>query len=491
MKTSPSVRSLTAALAAAGALALAGLLGPGCANDPFDPASVPNQRPIARIFVSAPEGGELNPTSYYRRTFRWSGSDADGRVVEFYVTIETRRGEAAPWDTTARTDTTMTFATDDDGHAEATIRVACRDDRGAVSETVSVYIPLRNFPPVVNFPADFDTVRWSYGAASFRFFAFDLDGNETLSDSLLYRLDTADTSVVRVAGQPGADPALCWVKKPFDDPEARIFELGLRNLPPGPARTLFVSVTDEARADARFHWTWEVKEARGPVLLCDDSGPFTDQFYYAAMDSLFGPGQWSLYDLTGKLPDRLWVLRDTFRQFAAVLWYTGGSASLKLRAAVPPLSEYLLPPEGQTAGKLLLVSKNVTGAYGNLPPGFVTNVLGIATTSAPANVFSIPAGKQALALRPGLPAVTSAVGFGQAIGMTALTGSESIYQLEYYRYDTRPPYEPIVGVRRPGAAGGQPARSVVISAQLEYFVAAEARAALAALLAGELGVPLP
>ncbi len=153
------------------------------------------------------------------------------------------------------------------------MRVACRDDRGALSDTVTQYIPLRNFPPVINFQADFDTVRWSYGAANFRLFALDLDGNETLDDSLLYRLDTADTTIVRAIGSPGADPALCWVKKAFDDPLGRTFSIALKGTPPAAARTLTVSVRDEARSDARLHWTWKVLEARGPVLLVADAGP--------------------------------------------------------------------------------------------------------------------------------------------------------------------------------------------------------------------------
>ena len=62
----------------------------------------------------------------------------------------------APWDTTTRTDTTMTFATDDEGNAEATFYLACRDDRGALSDTLVQFMPLRNFPPAVNFQSDFD-----------------------------------------------------------------------------------------------------------------------------------------------------------------------------------------------------------------------------------------------------------------------------------------------------------------------------------------------
>lgn len=481
--------AIAAPLAAAAALAL---LGPGCTNDPFDPASLPNARPVARIFVTTAPGDTLNPTSYNRRTFRWSGSDQDGWVVSYYVSIETQRGVPAPWDTTARTDTTMTFATDDFGHAEATIRLACRDNRGALSDTVSQYIPLRNFPPVINYQADFDSVRWSYGAANFRFFALDLDGNETMDSELLYRLDGADTTVVRDLGEPGADPAACWVRKPFDDLENRTFAIALTGLAPAPQRTLTVQISDEAHAEARFRHAWEVKEARGPLLVVDDAGPSADLFYYPAMDELLGAGQWSVYDMTYGLPDRLWVLRETFRQFPAVLWYTSSGSSNNLKNSAAIIGEYLQPPEaGVTPGRMLLVSKPVAGSTSNLPSGFITGVLGISTTPAPAVEFNVPIGRKALG-QGGLPNLTSTDGFNrQALGVQPRTGTETLFKMEYYQYDRRPPYEPIVGVRVPASNVQAYARIVTLSLQLESFNAAESREVLRRLLLEDLGVTLP
>ncbi len=124
----------------------------GCtANEPFDPNSLENQPPVARLFVEgSQEGEDLNPTSYFQRTFNWSGTDRDGWVEEFYVSIRTDGDNPAPWDTTTATDTTMTFITDENGEAEATFLLACRDNRGAYSDTISQFVPLKNFPPVVN-----------------------------------------------------------------------------------------------------------------------------------------------------------------------------------------------------------------------------------------------------------------------------------------------------------------------------------------------------
>ncbi len=467
----------------------------GCTNDPFDPASVPNQPPRARIFIAPGESDSLNATSYYRRTFYWSGSDVDGFVVRYFVSIATVSGESAPWDTTVATDTTMTFSTDDEGHAEATICLVCEDNRGALSDTVCQYIPLRNFPPVINFQSDFDTLRWSYSAANFRFFALDLDGNETMADSFLYRLDTADTNVIYDYGEPGADPALGWVRKSYADMSARTFAVDLHDIPPAPQRTLTVSVIDEAYADTRFHWTWEVRPAVSPLLVVSDSAPFSDQFYHAVMDSTFGVGQWSRYEIvTVGMPDQNWVLVETFRQFEAVMWYTGGTASLNLRNATAALREYLQPTApGAIPGKLLLISSKMVGTGTNLSYAFIQQVLGLNPTALPPGYLNVPSGKQALGLQPHLPSFASASPILAGAGIQALAGTEYLYQLEYCRncYTNREPYDPYVGFRRPERSTQLEAAVVGLTLQLEYCNRNQAGLALRVLLADELGVDLP
>ena len=112
-------RRLPLAAIVIGAAACAWLAA--CTNDPFDPDQLPNQAPTVRFFVEPVDADQnLNPTSYFSRTFHWSGSDADGQVAEYHVSIRPDAGVEAPWDTTSRTDTTMTFTTDDEGLAQAT-----------------------------------------------------------------------------------------------------------------------------------------------------------------------------------------------------------------------------------------------------------------------------------------------------------------------------------------------------------------------------------
>ena len=495
MRPMPRITAPGGALLIAGLLAL-GQAG-GCTNDPFDPASLPNSPPQARIYIGpVVPGGDLNPTSYYKRTFRWSGSDEDGFVTEFHVSIESEEGVAAPWAVTQETDTTMTFSTDDEGEAYALIRLACRDDRGAMSDTIEQFIPLKNFPPVINFQSDFDTLTFSYGSASFRFFTLDLDGNETMDDTVTYYLDTADTTLAPVIeGEPGADPSQRPVRLSVADEQDRTFEIGLHGVVAPGTRTLTVRVSDEADAEARFQWTWESLPLLSPVLLVDDFGGDLDvPVYHASMDSVFGAGNWSLLDMPAggdRLMDRQWVLTETLRQFDAVFWYTAYSASANLKKAIPSLTEYLDPTDGAAAGRLLLATKNVVGASSNLPPGFVQSRLGIRSLPAPATEFAIPADKTAFALAPNLPDLHPTNSFGRAVGIQAMAGADTLYQMEYSRYSTRPPYEPLVGMRWPGAATAPVASAVTLSLQLDYLNRAELAVMLRAILGDELGVSLP
>jgi len=484
-------------LAAAASCALAAHLA-GCTNDPYDPSTVLNIPPVARIYVSDGPGGELNPTSYYERTFHWSGSDQDGFVVEYHVSIEIEAGVAAPWAVTIGTDTTMTFTTDDLGEAQALVRLACRDNDGAMSDTISQYIPLRNFPPVINFAADFDTVTWSFGAANFRFFALDLDGHVTMDDSIVYYLDTADTNLAPVQeGLPDADPNLCPVIKGIDDLETGTFAVELHDIRDPGQRTLNVRVGDEADATTNFSWTWEVLPALGTVLLVDDLiGDLDVPFYHGTMDSIFGAGQWSRYDMSLGLPDRNWVLLETFRQFEAVFWYTGAATSASLGDVAAELEQYVTEPlaPGGQPGHLLLIAKGVIGGSSSLPPSFVQNTLGISRTPTQPT-FYIPQDKTCLATPTGrLPDLHFTNSVTAGVGLQPMPGSEAIYQMEYYLFwspTRRPPYEPIVGVRNPDTATATHARSVVISLQFENVEPSEGLASLRAILQDEMGVTLP
>ncbi len=511
---------LPAGFALAAALAMFWL--PGCAsNDPFDPATLANQPPVVRMSVTPFEGGELSPTSYFQRHFSWFGSDQDGWVQEYYVSIRNDAAVAAPWDTTTSTDTTMTFITDDEGNAQATFLLVCRDDRGALSDTLVQFIPLQNFPPAVNFQTDFDplrnmqrditdggtaaadTVYWNWGASNFRLFALDLDGGSTMDTFYRYTVSPTEPTETYDIGDPQADPLTTWVRVAFpEETSIREFELFVSGLPVGPAQ-LTVSVTDEANADTRFTYNWEVRAPKSNIIYVkDNTSSIGRALYGELMDSRFGEGNWDLYDFWFGFPDHPFVVLESFRKFDAVIWSDGGVTSPNLTRAASTggvLDTYLYPRNGEIPGKLLIASSALTGSVG-LPATFHQKILGIGTTGSPPQSLLLVGGNQALGEVVGLPALTSLTSTARGIGLNVLSGSEALYRMEYcetarlqncYNVRAPEPFDPIMAVRRPDRQTSPLASAVGFSMQLENFSRAEVIAALTIILDTELGVPAP
>ena len=491
---------------------------------------MPNQPPTVRLFVGPVDpGGQLNPTSYYRRTFRWSGTDVDGWVREFYVSIRTQANVPAAWDTTTRTDTTMTFAPDDEGRAEATFLLVCRDDRGALSDTVRQFVPLRNFPPAVNFQSDFDplrnlqrefrdasgaitlnpsaavdTVYYNWGVMNFRMFALDLDGAATMDESYRYTLADGEPGVTRDVDDPEADPNLCWVRVPFNSSaEIKQFSIVVKDAAPGPARTLRVSVKDEANSDANFSYSWEVREPAGPVLFIGDGlSPTARAYFENVLDLQYGSGAWNWYNFWIGMPDSPTVLLETFRKFSAVFWTDGGSGSLNLKAASAAngvLAQYVAA-DAVPQGRLLVVSKGLVGQPNGLTNVFLQAVVGISPTPAPATPLYLPTGKTAQHQGGVLPdMITTRTVSSAGVGLSRLStfDNEALYRMEYcqcYGVPPRPPglpYDPIVGVRVPARGTSALARFVGLSVQLDAFDAAQVTSVLGAILSSELGVNAP
>lgn len=495
------------------------LLGAACTNDPFDPLAVPNQPPTVRFFVAPVDpDGDLNATSYYARTFYWSGTDPDGQVVEYHVSVRTDPQVPEPWITTTRTDTTMTFTTDDNGEAQAIFYLVCRDDRGALSDTLVQHVPLRNFPPILNFQSDYqplanmqrqfiseggavvDTVYWNWGVMNVRMFAFDLDGNATMDDFFRYTTADEDPAETLPYDHPAADPMQHWLAVPFNsDAEILQFEIRLAGLPPG-QRTLTVAVADEAAAETRRTLSWEVRAPRGPLLVFpDNSGTAARAFYRGFLAERYGQDGWDEYDFWFGFPDAQYVLLETMRLFEGVLWFDGGGVSTIFKAASARggvLERYVAPADGAEPGRFLLVSRNLSGGAFPELNYFRQNILGVNPTGNPPTTLAPVAaaiGAQALGAEPWLPAMTLADQAGRGIGLTPLAGTAALYQFEecVRCFGNRPPWDPIIAIRRPARSISALARVVGVSFQLEAMNHGEARAALAALLTHELGVAAP
>lgn len=503
-----------------GLLAGAAWLAGCAANEPFDPETLENARPVARFMAQPLEGEELNDTSYFRRTFNWSGTDRDGWVTEYHVSIRTDGDNPAPWDTTTVTDTTMTFLPDPtSGEASATFLIACRDNRGAMSDTVVQYVPMRNFPPVVNFQSDYeplrnlqreftydgggavvDTTYWNWGPNTFRFTAFDLDGLDTMNDYYRYTLvDGGNPGLIFEIDDPAADPELGWVTMPFGEGDGSYeFEIFIHDALPG-ERTLTVSVQDEAGGDPRFQYSWDVREPRSSVLYVpDNSSSLGLGLYRGVMDDLYGEGNWDEYRFVFGFPDRAFVLLESMRKFEAVLWTDGGSTSDVAQAATVrdgALWQYVEPADDSVPGRLMMISRMVCAGGTAGPSGvFIGNILGInATTSAPVDQINSFSGHAALPQGGGayLPSMTGNNNFGSGRGMNPLAGTEELYRMEncIRCYGTaRPPFDPLVGVRRPERSTDPLASVVVFSVQLEYFDHGEVTDALTQILTDEMGV---
>ena len=469
---------------------------------------------------------ELAPTSYNARTFYWSGNDQDGWVVEYHVSIRIDRDVPAPWVVTTRTDTTMTFETDENGEAEATFYLVCRDNRGALSDTVVQLVPLQNFPPVINFEPDFnprydlqreipaagDTNYWNWGVNSFRLFAYDPDGNETMDSYCRYTLSDVEPTVEMYADEAGADPETMWIIHPFADPnaESHHFQLFFGDVAPG-ERTLTISLVDEAEADTRFTYRWEVRAPRGPAgarVLYVQEGSSVPAVFRAALDSTYGVDEWNVYRFWAQFPDLAQTMVSTLKKFDLVIWGNSGNASPNLLDATKKrpalnnasiLGRYvdIASPEG---GRLLMFSPTIVGYAANIEPAFQQQVLGLQSLGSAVVTLTIPAGKQLLGDQAYLGSMTSQSVYPQLDAVSLASNGalcQAIYQMEFCRgcYGSRTaPSEPVMAMRRPLRAQSQYARVVSMGFTPEEFFNVDNEAtyiaidALRGLLTEELGV---
>ena len=501
--------SRLAVLLSAACLGLAGigaLLVAGCeSNDPFDPDSAPNAKPTVQLFAAPVDpANALSPTSYNARTFYWSGNDRDGWIVDYYVSIRTDYAVEAPWDTTQNTDTTMTFATDVNGEAEATFYLACRDNRGALSDTLVRTIPLQNFPPVINFEPDFDprfdlqreitaendTLYWNWGVNNFRFFAFDPDGSLTMDSSYRYTLSDVEPLVTRDVDDILANPATEWVRVPFENEFADIhhFELFFPDVAPGDSRRLTISLADEAAADTRFVHEWSVREPKGQPgsrVLWVQEGAGVPAVFQTALDRTYGVDGWDVYRFWAQFPDHPMTLIETFRKFDLVIWGNSGGASPNLEDASAKSTKILqryssgLSIDGvpeAAPGRLFMFSPSIAGYSCTIDPAFLVNTLGIYALSGGTVTLEIAADKQALGLAPHLLPMISQTVYGglKGVSLDVQVGvAEPLYQMELcpgcYGGGRQGPAQPIVGARRPLRAVSETASVVVLGFTPEYF----------------------
>jgi hypothetical protein len=321
-----------------------------------------------------------------------------------------------------------------------------------------------------------------------------------MDDTYRYTASDTEPTETRAWDDPDADPMVHWLEAPFEGgDDIAEFEVRLQGLPPG-QRTVTVAVSDEAAAETRLTYAWEVRAPRSGVLLVpDNSGSATRAFYRSMATELLGEDNWDEYDFWFGYPDRAFVLRESLRQFDLVIWFDGGGTSTVLTAAAAregPLEQYVLPSDGAEPGRLLMISRNLTGAASGLPYYFRQTVIGISPSGQPQSMLepeNSAIGAQALGAQEWLPPMTLESRSARGMGLDLLDGTEELYRFEecFRCFGRRPPFDPVIAVRRPDRATAELARTVGVSFQLEFMEQDEARAALLAIIEHELGVTAP
>jgi hypothetical protein len=210
--------------------------------------------------------------------------------------------------------------------------------------------------------------------------------------------------------------------------------------------------------------------ATGPVLLVDGGDvPEADAFYINAMNSIFGDGKWDRYDLADQgLPNPPELLLGILRQYQAVVWHTTNTSLLASASEV--LGEYVQPlVPGSPAGRLLLVAPTLYQV--NLHPYFRNECLGLHNENSPIPSLHISAGQTALSFSEDLFDLEASSYVATCTGVQALEGTEVLYQMEYCVrcYASRPPYDPIVGVRQPARQVSTYARAITLTVPMQQF----------------------
>jgi|GEM_PF-2241207 len=232
----------------------------------------------------------------------------------------------------------------------------------------------------------------------------------------------------------------------------------------------------------------EPARALAPVLLIDGGdSPAADDWYHAFMDSLFGVGNWDLYDMPAQgLPNPPELFLSVLRQYSCVLWYSGSEGATVLANAGGVLTEYVQPDLADSPpGRLLIVTPNLYLGVG----GVFAEALGISYIMDPQGKLTLPAGSTALSLGPDLPDLVASVDVIATTGLRPLAETEILHRLEYCVRcygNVRPPFDPVVAVRTPDRAVAPFARTVTLTVPLHQML--NGRITLETLLTYHMGI---
>lgn len=351
----------------------------GCSETPTGVAKS-NLPPTTKLFLYPDSTISQQPS---RLKVYWWGDDPDGLIVGFYFT----------WD-----DINWTFTTKNDslfalqiGAADTNyiFKVAAADNGGNgfydnqvvqnginfgpepfidangngkwdVGEKfydiglidpnpASIPIPIKNTEPEIFWDSLSVLPAETFPVISVRWFASDLDGDETIQKIEIVLNDTSNISNyvalrgsvrlitlrVRDFNSPNPDTEIL-----IDGAEFNINPERLKGIRLDDTNRIFVRAVDISGATTPFislpgaNQSWFVKKPKGKFLLIDDyaTNDGSDQFYVSKLDSLNGgvlSGKYDILRISG--PKRTFFTYDfilTLKLYRYVLWYSDGNPSI-------------------------------------------------------------------------------------------------------------------------------------------------------------------
>ena len=355
-------------------------------------APVENQPPETHLFLY-PDSGISQQKS--KLQVHWWGDDSDGLVIGYILKWE---GIDDVWTFTNSNDSTFALpigtvdtsfsfsvaAVDNFGNGQydeqivisktETISEPFTDlngngsyddnepyiDFGAVDNSPAVQkFPIKNSSPEITWNDISVLPEVSFPVMTLGWDAFDLDGNETITQIHLALNDTTEYSVLS-----GTTRLVSLIIDDIDDinPKMNIFinadehklsGVKLINLKLNDFNRIYIRGVDNSGASSKFlalpdtGRTWYVTKPKGELLIIDDyiSGKAASDFYREKFNS-FANNQFDELDIENtQLPYQNITFQNTIKLFEYIFWYSGSNPSLELTNLVT--QNYI-----QTGGKI-------------------------------------------------------------------------------------------------------------------------------------------
>lgn len=346
-------------------------------NESISDAPIANQPPETHLFLK-PDGEISQQKS--KLQVHWWGDDKDGLVVGYFIKWEgidetwtfTRSNDSIFALPIGTVDTSFTFlvaAADNDGNGVYDISVESNginygsepfadmngnlvydkgepfSDIGAIDDSPAVQkFPIKNSSPEITWNDISVLPEKSFPAITVGWDAYDLDGNETITEIHLALNDT--TEYIKLSGSVRL---VSLIIDDIDalDPEMKVFinadnnkvwSENLKNLVLDNFNRLYIRGIDNSGASSKFlplpdtSRTWFVRKPKGELLIIDDytSGAQVGDFYRQKFNA-FAESRYDELDIENtSYPYESITFQNTINLFKYVFWYSGSNPSIDL-----------------------------------------------------------------------------------------------------------------------------------------------------------------